>query len=157
MNALTPPPTKPGEQLIQEAMQALGGQATAEDLLDYATPDDSPIHNLFDWNDANAAHRFRLDQARGWIRRVKVVFESTEDEQSEGRAFTAVYTEDEAPLRTYMPTAAVMGTEDLAEQAMQEAYRGLQGWEKRYRYLNSFPAFQQRFGAVLAAIGAAKP
>jgi hypothetical protein len=40
---------------------------TPHQLLEVATPKSSPIHKYFDWNDESAAHKYRLDQARGII------------------------------------------------------------------------------------------
>lgn len=158
MNSIIDPPAeKTKTQLIEEAMKILGNQATAEDLREYARPADSPIHHLiFDRDIDEAAEEYYLSKARHWIRTVKVVYESEEGESSGERAYTAVYVDKEDPLRTYMPTETVMTTDELAEQAIDEARRGLLGWQKRYRYLSSFPRFRLVFGPVLQAIDGIK-
>lgn len=156
MNATLPQPT--AAELIKQAMDALGGEATAEELVDYAKPKHSPIHHLFEWDNKTAGHLYRLDQARHWIRSVKVTYQAEDAEEKSGeRAFTAVYAHEDAPSRTYMPTGKVMSTEELAEQAMAEAESGLRGWQRRYQFLANFPKFQTRFGSVVKAIEALKP
>lgn len=48
------------------------GEITPDDVVVAATPEDSPIHGLFLWDNEVAGQRYRLDQARDLIRRVKV-------------------------------------------------------------------------------------
>lgn len=48
------------------------GEVAPADVLAAAIPEDSPIHGLFLWDDGVAGQRYRLDQARDLIRRVKV-------------------------------------------------------------------------------------
>ena len=48
------------------------GRITAPAVLDAARPASSPIHDCFDWNDSEAAEKWRLEQARELIRRVKI-------------------------------------------------------------------------------------
>ena len=48
------------------------GRITAHAVLDAARPASSPIHDCFDWDDSEAAEKWRLEQARELIRRVKI-------------------------------------------------------------------------------------
>lgn len=60
---------------IREALAALyaeTGVLTPEAVVDAATPEDSPLHPHFEWNDGVAGHKFRLVQAREMIRKVRV-------------------------------------------------------------------------------------
>lgn len=43
-------------------------------VLTEARDPDSPLHTLFEWNDSEAAERWRLQQARELIRSVRVVY-----------------------------------------------------------------------------------
>lgn len=54
------------------------GRLTPGAVVDAARPEDSPLHKLFEWDDAKAAEAHRLSQARGLIRCVQVVVESSE-------------------------------------------------------------------------------
>jgi hypothetical protein len=40
------------------------GRITAHAVLDAARPESSPIHDCFDWDDSEAAEKWRLEQAR---------------------------------------------------------------------------------------------
>lgn len=51
---------------------AKNGRLTPRDVIDYARPDDSPLHEYFEWDDSIAADQYRLYQARKLIARVEV-------------------------------------------------------------------------------------
>ena len=62
------------KQDVVEAINDLAksGRITPEDVVTEAEDVNSPLHHLFEWDDGEAAHRYRLDQARHLIRSVKV-------------------------------------------------------------------------------------
>ena len=62
-------------QLVRGELTAISeehGVITPEMVLARGRDPASPLHSLFDWDDSQAAEKFRLLQARGLIRRVKV-------------------------------------------------------------------------------------
>lgn len=62
---------------IQEAIQEIYNQhnhITPRLILDAATPADSVLHDRFNWDDGDAAERYRLLQARGLIRSVRILY-----------------------------------------------------------------------------------
>lgn len=48
------------------------GALVADDVVEWATPVTSPLHEHFEWDDSVAGHEYRLVQARQLIRRVKI-------------------------------------------------------------------------------------
>lgn len=62
--------------MISQAIYALadtnGGKVTPEQVLAAASEPSHPLHGRFTWNDSDAAHQHRLDQARSLIRSVRV-------------------------------------------------------------------------------------
>lgn len=64
------------KEAAKEAINALAakndGRVRPEDVVKAAESEDSPLHGFFDWDDAHAAHAYRIDQARTLIRSVKV-------------------------------------------------------------------------------------
>lgn len=54
------------EQMIALA-QTNNGLLKAEDVLEAAKNEDSPVHNKFEWDDGEAAEKYRLIQARYMI------------------------------------------------------------------------------------------
>lgn len=55
-----------------EKIEKRDGEVTPKALLEEARSTNSPIHNLFDWNDTTAAEKYRLSQAGLAIRQIKV-------------------------------------------------------------------------------------
>lgn len=53
------------------------GILTPDDVVMDARDESSPLHAFFTWDDTEAAHQFRLDQARTLIRNVKVEVTTT--------------------------------------------------------------------------------
>lgn len=56
-----------------ERIRERDGELTPEVTLAEATPEEAPLHPIFPWNDAEAAHQYRLGIARTLIRHVRVV------------------------------------------------------------------------------------
>lgn len=69
----------PGEQreAVRARLAALeiagGGRLTPDAVVEDARDPQSPLHDLFEWDDAKAAYQHRLDQARAIITSVRVV------------------------------------------------------------------------------------
>lgn len=63
--------------VIKNALRAIEdakGRLTPSLVVASATPEDSPLHDQFEWNDSIAGHKWRLDQARELIKSVSVLF-----------------------------------------------------------------------------------
>lgn len=54
-------------------LEDANGRLTPDDVVADAQNPDSPLHELFQWDDAKAAHQHRLDQARQLITTIRVV------------------------------------------------------------------------------------
>lgn len=63
-------------QEIRERLEKIrarnNGILTPDAVLKDAKTESSPLHSQFNWNDGEAAHQYRLEQARTLIRTVKV-------------------------------------------------------------------------------------
>jgi hypothetical protein len=57
---------------------AAGGRLTPNAVVEDARDKDSPLHSVFEWDDAVAADRFRIEQARNLIQSFKVHVEYRE-------------------------------------------------------------------------------
>jgi hypothetical protein len=56
------------------------GLLTAEAVVEAARNERSPLHGEFEWDDSAAAHRYRIEQARGLIRRFPIQYREVERE-----------------------------------------------------------------------------
>lgn len=70
----TPSMKKTASEAINAIAARNGGRVTPEEVIDAARRTDSPLHDYFDWDDNSAAHKYRIEQARGLIREVKITF-----------------------------------------------------------------------------------
>lgn len=66
--------SKERKNAILEELHGLisNGRLLPEDVVDAARNPNSVLHNYFTWDDSEAAHQFRLQEARALIKRVKV-------------------------------------------------------------------------------------
>lgn len=64
-------PLNPMHEAIESILDRNDGEITCHELLDEAKREDSPIHGQFEWDDSIAGHKYRLNQAAGYIRRYK--------------------------------------------------------------------------------------
>lgn len=96
------------------------GRVTPVAVVDHARPVDNPIHGQFEWNDAVAGERYRIDQARSLIRSVKVTVEV-----EERKIRTVAYVRDpEAPTdqQGYRSIVKIATEEDNARAAIVSAF-----------------------------------
>lgn len=146
---------KPGSRITLEQMADVGGtfarlveegRGTAAELVREASSPKSPAHKHFEWDDEKAAHRYRVDQARHYIRSIEVVVESIDSE----------------PLRAWWPVTRtghyqrvdrVVEDEDLLKALIEQARRDLVVWSRRYEQLRRIGALKGIVDEVLDKTG----
>lgn len=113
------------------------GQLVPEAVVERARPADNPLHEHFEWDDAEAAHQFRLQQAGHLIRAVVVLDSEEGPSKPPVRAFVNVNINDEnePEQRVYKALDEVLADTDLRHQALQSALQELAAFRKRYRDL----------------------
>ena len=95
----------------------------------------APLHSCFEWDDAKAAHKYRITQAQNIIRAIVVADEA---KQPETRAFVNVQ-------REYHPVSVVVRNPEKREILLQNALNELRWFERKYNAL-------QELSNVFAAI-----
>lgn len=115
---------------------------TPEIVVEEAAPAVSPLHSFFEWDDSEAARRFRLQQAAGLIRSVKVRVTRT---AADGTITDYTIRQFEAASRagipdpppgSYVPVREISGpARTIFLQRMQ---REMQAMRRRYEGLNEF-------------------
>lgn len=137
-NASKADPQAIGEALDQIATKA-GGELTPGAVVDAARAPRHALHPFFEWNDAAAAHKFRLDQARSLIRTIHAVDEGAD----EGTAQAFISVSDRTGT-SYRRLADVKANADLQAHVLAAAERDLVAFETRYRSLMSVCAIVQQ-------------
>ena len=103
-----------GEEL--ERIQQCHGKVTPDIVVDEARPTDSPLHNVFEWDDEKAAENYRHSQASVLIRSIEVV----KPEGNTEPVFIHVQTE-----KAYLPSQAVVQDFNLFDSAKRAAEKRL--------------------------------
>lgn len=95
----------------------------------------SPFHNRLEWNDVEAADRYRLTQAAQIIRSVKITFVKSSGSNEKVRAFHAVRTE---VGNVYKPADEVANDPFLSRLLMQEMEREWRQLKARFERFAEF-------------------
>jgi hypothetical protein len=111
------------------AIEEAGGRITPKAVVDAARPEDSPLHSEFTWDDSVAGEKWRLQQARHLILRIRVV---TVHHQEQVRVPVYVRDPGRAPMEQgYQRVTVVSQDNDTRDQALlYEVRRALSALER---------------------------
>jgi hypothetical protein len=139
---------------IEAIRETLGGELTPTDVVADATDTTSPLHPLFEWDNAKAAENYRIDQARDIIGSVMVVYaeDVTGAPTEPVRAFASVPSAAGTPV--YTGTLDALRSERNGPLVLAQAKRELDGWRRRYR---SYQALAKAVQAVEGVLTTAFP
>ena len=142
----------------QDILQKLAqehGQLTPEIVIDYASPQNSPLHKFFQWDDSKAAELYRLEQARGLIRRIKVEYVTEETKTVTVRAYHCITPEiptidedgeEQTNRGVYVPLETAMS--DYRSQLMAQCKRDMDGFKRKYAALKEVASVIDAMDAV---------
>lgn len=119
---------------LEKIRKERGGSLDAPHVVEASRPEESYLHNVFEWDDSLAAEKHRETQARALIRSVLVVLEPVDGEKEAGttRAFVHISIEGEGP---YTSMDRAMNDREMREQVVFRAWQELKGWQERHRHL----------------------
>lgn len=144
------PPVRSDVVAVLRSLEDEGGKLHAEAIVAAARPQYSPLHALFTWDDALAAHERRLEQARGIIRSYKIAVVTTTASGSQRAVLTRQYVSDYT-LGLDSPPGTYTNVETLSEQEQElrllRMRRELGALVRRYE---DVPEFWKELGAALA-------
>lgn len=104
----------------------------AEQVVEAARPEDSPLHEYFDWDDAAAAHQHRLNQARRIIVSYTITLEVPEIRVP---AAVSLRVDRGAEGGGYRLMEDVVKSADLMAAYRLDALKDLDIWCERYKLL----------------------
>lgn len=110
------------------------GHLTAELVLKEAEGAENPLHRFFEWDDSEAAHRYRLFQAGALIRRCRITVEKAPDRTIRVRAFAHV-----PAMTAYASTADVL-TGEHRDELLAQCRREIAALRRKYEGLLDFDA-----------------
>lgn len=135
-------------QTAGEVCEALEreGNLTPGALVDASRDEDAPLHGYFEWDDEEAAERWRESQAGHIIRSVEVVAAGSTDPV---RAFVNIDAGDAG--RVYVNVEAALSMPDTRDEVLARALADLKAFERRYRQLEELTGVLAEIGKLVAA------
>lgn len=128
------------------------GRLTPEDVVKAAKNPKSPLHPCFEWDDEEAAHQYRLHQARNLVNHVRVRFVDEEGDEIEPprRVFVRDIDDEGSHYREIVDVQEA----ETVDRIMAKAISDLADWVDRYQDLaDQLPGV---FSEVYKAIRAEK-
>jgi len=138
-----------------ESLHEERGSISADDVLEAAKPKDSVLHDYFEWDNSEAAHQYRLVQAREIIRSIVVKIEKSPDENITTRAFVSLkqpLAEDKEPVGAYMPLSVVVQDTDLRRQLIRQALHEIDIFQRKYAALEEIVGLMAQLRQTLEAV-----
>lgn len=127
-----------GENLrdVLLAIREKRGQLTAEIVVEEAQDPMHPLHHRFEWDDSEAARKYRISQAQQLLRvRYKA---DVGDERSDMRAFWVTRDAAGAPTSTYEPMEEIIMDPMQRQLMLLQMRRDWQTFKKRYQHMVEF-------------------
>lgn len=126
--------------VMDEMEEKLGRDVEAQDVLDAARPEKSPLHGLFTWDDSKAAEQFRLSQARCVIRCLRVTPIEPGVSAQPRRVRLAMGRNDERP-GGYARAVTLRDDRHKADFVIAEGMRLLAGVRRRVEEIDEVAGF----------------
>lgn len=131
---------------IVEKIEAARGVVRPEDLIEAAQSKRSPLHQLFTWNDAEAAVEHRKSEARRIIGSLIVRVELSGGRAESTRGFQVAKPADK---RGYVSIDRIQGDADMRGQLIAQARRELESTLKRFQNISALGAFTPRLKELI--------
>lgn len=104
-----------------------------EIVVEEARRPSSPLHSKFTWDDTEAAHQYRIYQARNLIRVVVQMIPNTAD--SHERVWVSLKKDRENEGGGYRTLVSVLSNKDLREQLLNQAFEDMKYFQEKYSNL----------------------
>lgn len=121
-----------GEEL--ERIYQQKGRLDPADIVDESRSPSAPLHPCFEWNDAEAAEKYRRTQAQCIVRSITTVCDTQKGPQ-EVRAFVRIQSD-------YKPIRVAINCEENLEELRRAAFNELAAFRRKYQTITDLlPVF----------------
>ena len=123
-------------EALKEIARRDGGLLRPAAVVDAARDEDSPLHGAFEWDDTEAAEKYRLLQAQTLIRSFRVEIEENGN-KLDVPVFVGISTDrtEGKSSNPYRILEDVKNTPDLMRVAAEDALAQLEALRVRFQYL----------------------
>ncbi len=108
----------------------------ADEVVSTAAHPDHPLHKCFTWDDTEAAHQWRITEARALIRKITVIPPDAEDESPIPK-YVSLRDDRNRKGGGYRETREVVNSKELLSQLEETAKKDIQGVLGRYEMLKA--------------------
>lgn len=109
------------------------GALTSENVLESAKSDDSPLHDIFEWDDTIAANKYRLYQATKLICNLKCEVATDEEKTFVVRAYLNV---SENKKGSFVNVQSAFENPDSRKLVLERALQELESFKNKYMELS---------------------
>jgi hypothetical protein len=139
-----------GEAIAKVKSATTNPKDLAAHVLEAAKNRRNPLHKHFEWDDAVAGHKYRLEQARSIIRLIRV--EPTNENDRPTRAFISV---KDSKGVAYRDLGEIKRSADLQISLLKQARADLESFRERYAmFRDLFPEVDTALSRIDARIDA---
>lgn len=117
-----------------QAIRDERGSLTPALVVEVAADPAHPLHSRFEWDDAIAGHKYRLEQAGQLLR---VTFTPDPSKPRDLRAFVTVKGED-SPTSEYVPTDEAMADPFTQQLVLRAMKRDAETFKKRWQHMAEY-------------------
>lgn len=125
---------KADAQTVAEEILSIGDEVTPQQILDKGRDENTELHKCFEWNDSEAAEKYRLQQARLIVQ--QLVFVRTEEQKQEKAPEIRILHKTELTENSgYKPLTRIVKNEDEYQKMLRLAYSELHALKVKYQNL----------------------
>lgn len=118
---------------LERIAAAHGGILQPDTVVESARNPSSPLHSRFQWNNTEAAHQWRLEQARHLIRIVVKLIPNTEIEE---RVWVSLKQDQQKEGGGYRTLVSVLTDADMRAKLLEQAMDDMAYFQEKYSRLN---------------------
>lgn len=133
-----------------KALMDKDSRLSPKKVLDYAQDPGTALHKCFEWDDSKAAEKYRMDQARHLIRRVRVLVIQPPDIRIHARVFHSLPGDrGKGPAGSYREIRSILASKQHTLEMLKMARQDAQTFIDKYNFLRNH---SQSIGDVLDAL-----
>ncbi len=121
-------------QELEQISKEGGGILKPENVVKYAENPEAALHSCFTWDDGEAAHQYRLYQARQVIR--VCVTTSPKEEMPPMRVFVSLKEDRKEVGGGYRSIIDVLSDDVKRKRLLEQALSEVINWQIKYKHLN---------------------
>ena len=115
---------------VKAELDSLGDIIEPSDIVEYASNPNTELHKCFEWDDTEAARKYRITQARSVIRNLVVEIKTESNEPTYLRV--RYVTEGQG----YKPTKLILSNQSEYEALLNRAMSELRAFREKYKSLS---------------------